>query len=223
MRKSRSFFGRLVPFVIFMLMVGLLLSMIPVQLRVPYESQLPEFPNGCEVVSLSMVMNYYGIAADPGTLNDVYLKKEPVGVGDPRTAYIGDPRGEGYYSFQEPLADAADAFLQANNAPYQAVTHPFMSYLEIAWHVHKGRPVITWYTIDDAFPERVEGLSWDVGIGPDVQPYQNLHVFVIDGISGPYLHVQDPIHGTREIPLWEFLPIYYSMGLRAMTVAPVSA
>lgn len=223
MRKSRAWGGRLVRLVVFLLFVGLLLSMIPVELHVPYESQLPEFPNGCEVVSLSMVMNYYGVPADPGTLNDVYMKKEPIGVGDPRHAYIGDPRGEGYYSFQKPLADAGDAFLEAQGAPNETITHPLMSYLEMAWHLHKGRPVIAWYTVDDTLPKRVEGLSWDAGLGPDVKPYKNLHVFVVDGIIGPFVQVKDPLHGPREIPLWEFIPLYYSMGLRAIAVGPVAA
>ena len=31
------------------------------KLNVPIENQMPDLPNGCEVTSLSMLMNYYGI------------------------------------------------------------------------------------------------------------------------------------------------------------------
>lgn len=31
------------------------------KLNVPIENQMPDLPNGCEVTSLSMMMNYYGI------------------------------------------------------------------------------------------------------------------------------------------------------------------
>ena len=31
------------------------------QLNVPIENQMPDLPNGCEVTSLAMLLNYYGI------------------------------------------------------------------------------------------------------------------------------------------------------------------
>ncbi|WP_372583921.1 C39 family peptidase, partial [Lactobacillus helveticus] len=31
------------------------------KLNVPLDNQLPDLPNGCEVTSLAMLMNYYGI------------------------------------------------------------------------------------------------------------------------------------------------------------------
>ncbi len=38
------------------------------KLDVPLENQMPDLPNGCEVTSLSMLMNYYGIKVNKNEL-----------------------------------------------------------------------------------------------------------------------------------------------------------
>ena len=40
------------------------------KLDVPIENQMPDLPNGCEVTSLSMLLNYYGIKVDKNELAD---------------------------------------------------------------------------------------------------------------------------------------------------------
>ena len=85
-----------------------------VQLCVPQISQLPELPNGCEVTSAAMLLQYYGFAADKLTLAAQYLPvAAPVTEADPETAYMGDPFSDGWYCFALPLVRAVNG-----EAPY---------------------------------------------------------------------------------------------------------
>ena len=72
-------------------------------LDVPFLSQLPEFPTGCESVSAVMALQYLGIDLSPGEFVDRYLPlgdaphqgEDGVLTGcDPSEAFPGDPRSE---------------------------------------------------------------------------------------------------------------------------------
>lgn len=221
MRKRKSLGGRLFELLCFLLIIGLVASMLPVNNPIQGKSQHPNYPNGCEIVSLSMLLDYYGYDLEPGYLHDNYMVTTAIGQGDPLTSYLGDPRGEGFYSFQWPLRDAANSYLTDAGIAYKAKAPVVMPYLALAWKVHHGTPVIAWYTIDDNFPERVDqSMSWKSPFKRTVRPYKNLHVFVVHGMEGRNVLVTDPTYGEREIPLWEFLPRYYSMGARGVYMDP---
>ena len=77
------------------------------------------------------------------------------------------------------------------------------------------KPLIVWVTVDDEMADRDDAVVWQVN-GRSYHPYNNLHAVVIDGISGFKVHLVDSINGDRWMPLTQFIPIYYSMGLRAV-------
>lgn len=207
--------------VVLCILIAIVLGMMPTDLGVTPQYQMPSLPNGCEVVSLSMVMRYHGISADPGLLADRYLTKSAIGVGDPKSSYIGEPRGDGYYSFEKPLVQAANVFFKENGYALTAGYHPFTPFGEITWRLHNDQPVIVWYTLDEKWPKKFENMEWTLPSGKTHIPYENLHVVVVDGISGPFVHIVDPMQGERWVGLWRFLPIYYAMGARAISIGPM--
>ncbi len=58
------------------------------KLNVPLENQLPDLPNGCEVTSLSMLMNYYGIKV---TKNELAQSIQHVDSFTDNGRYRGNP------------------------------------------------------------------------------------------------------------------------------------
>lgn len=222
--KPKGCFSLLLKAGVLLLIISFLASMIPVRNGVPFINQYPEFPNGCEVVSMSSLISFHGYDVSPGFLHDRYMPKAAIGEGDPKYAYIGNPRGRGFYSFQYPLVDTANGYFREHGISLRAKTYPITPYLAIAWQVHKGRPVIGWTTVDGDWPERVsENQFWKVDRGKTIKPYRNLHVHVVTGMEGWNVLVTDPTHGPQKIPLWKYLSLYYSMGARAVMVEPMDA
>ena len=68
---------------------------------VPYISQENDFPNGCEAVSATMLLRFYGFDINTASFIDNYLDCEPISISfgckygpNPKYSYAGDPRSE---------------------------------------------------------------------------------------------------------------------------------
>ena len=168
---------------------------------------------------LASSLEAMGVPVTAESFADQYLPKAPVGSGvSPEEAYIGEPTSynDGYYCLPPALALGINRFLDTQNTSLTAKTHRLTPFSEIALRLHlEKKPVIVWLTSDDKLAQRSETVVWQVA-GREYHPYTNLHAVVVDGISGFKVHLVDSINGARWMPLTKFLPIYYSMGLRAV-------
>ena len=90
-----------------------------------------------------------------------------------------------------------------------------MSVSEIILRLHANKPVIVWSTVNDKLAEREDTVVWQNG-SREYHPYSNLHVMVVDGVQGGKVHLVDSVNGSRWMSLLQFIPLYYSMGLRAV-------
>lgn len=203
------------------IILGMLLVVVwlftPAYLHVPYENQFPTLPNGCESVSVAMVGRFYGIDMTGPQVVDRYLDKGAIGQTDPHEAYIGDPYGDGYYAYPEVIADTANRMFDEAQLPVQAHAPVFLDIFHVAYELHQGQPVISWITVDDKWPKRQEGTVWNLPSGRSYEPYENLHVVVVDGIAGWNIHLNDPIRGDRWVSLPTFLKMQIGMGLKGVT------
>lgn len=203
--------------VVVLVLASLVAMAVPVSLDVTGRSQYPSLPNGCESVAASVSLNALGLPITAKTFASQYLTKSAVGSGvSPEDAYIGDPFGDGYYCLPESLAEDINTYLDTQNTSLEANTHKLVSVSEIALRLHLSKkPIIVWSTVDDKLANRDDAVVWQVD-GRSYHPYTNLHAVVIDGISGFKVHLVDSINGERWMSLFKFIPIYYSMGLRAV-------
>lgn len=81
-------------------------------------SQNPELPTGCEITSLTSVLNYYGINVKKETMADDYLKK---GDGSYYKMFLGNPRDAGSFGcMAQPIVDAANLYFKKNNVSMKA-------------------------------------------------------------------------------------------------------
>lgn len=204
--------------VVLLLIACLAALALPLELDVQGRSQYPSLPNGCEAVAASVALDYLGAPVTAETFAAQYLPKAAVGSGlSPQEVYLGDPFGDGYYCYPQALSVGINSFLESQPTTLQAHTHAFTTVSEIALRLHlQKKPVIVWLTTDDKLATRNEAVVWQVE-GRTYHPYTNLHAVVVDGVRGFRFHVVDSINGERWLPLTTFLPVYYSMGLRAVT------
>lgn len=90
-----------------------LLNSRRVQLPVTYLSQYPELPTGCEVTSLTTVLNYLGYKVSKETMADNYLPKCNFSDGTFWDYFIGNPRDDDAFGcYATPIVTAHDDFVQ---------------------------------------------------------------------------------------------------------------
>ena len=197
-----------------------------VQIDVPVILQNPELPNGCEVTALAEVLQYLGFPVTHTELAG-YLPCEPITyiggasyTADPEEAYVGDPAtASGWYCFEGPVAEAADAYFQAQGSPLRAQVVSGADEEALLSYLQDGQPVVVWVTQQLA-DVRYTGYTWVLPDGESVHPYGGLHCVVLAGMDAEAgtVTLADPIYGEWEAELGRFMEIYEGMGSRALVV-----
>lgn len=131
---------------------------------VPYISQLPEYPTGCESVSTVMALNYAGADISVDTFIDDYLdKKNDTYNFDPNVCFGGDPRSSsGIGCYAPVIKKALDKILAGSSLYGENVTGASLSEL-CSEYIDNGIPVITWATTDmeEAYPgKQLATMQW---------------------------------------------------------------
>ena len=108
-------------------------------LEVPYISQLPDMPSGCEVVSVTMMLNYAGVDV---TKEDV-AERLPY-ADDPEFGFTGSLYDDGYYweggiiwpsALLDLVRDYTGTAVDLTESPWSA----------ICGQIDAGRPVCVWF------------------------------------------------------------------------------
>ncbi len=171
--------------------------------------QYPELPAGCESVSLTMILNYYGFDLDKKYIVDNHLVYSSNFV----LGYCGDPYsysvGGGCYA--PGMTDTANDFLSKNGNQYQAVNITGTELEDLFEYIAAGHPVLVWTTINMAYPNKSyyeydnEGnpYGWDT----------NEHCVALTGydFKANTVTVYDPIAGTLYRDMTSFKDTYDSM------------
>ena len=117
---------------------------------VPYISQYPELPTGCEITALAEVLHYLGYNIDKEELARNYLDMKDTATKGCFVEYFwGSPwKSSGSGCFAPAIANAANAFFKANDSKHSAYIMsyqpPEMLYAQLA----NGHPVIVWTCFD---------------------------------------------------------------------------
>lgn len=188
--------------------------------------QLPELPNGCEATSLAILLKHHGIAADKVELFEDYFPRGEIHVEDgkifgpdPEEAYGGDAASEdgGWYCFEEPVAEAGNAYLQEHGYQLQVVTMTGIGREELDAFLSEGNAAAVWVTLDFEEPER-SSLEWICSDGFSFHPYTNLHCVVAAGKENGAYRILDPLEGEYMVEEEVFWQIFTAMGSRCAAV-----
>ena len=180
-------------------------------------NQKPELPCGCEITSLTMVLNYYDIEADKCDLADNYLPKGNIGSTDYNKAFIGNPRDSSSYGCYAPvIKTTANGYLKAKNSKIRATDISGKEFKELLPYVDDGTPVIIWGTI--GCKPGSYTTTWVVD-GNEIKWYAPEHCMVLVGYTSKKVFVADPLEG--KIVGYErttFVERYKSLGKQAVVL-----
>ena len=196
------------------------------QLDVPIVMQKPELPHGCEITSLTAVLNYYGVSVTKTEMAENYLKKmafrtvagQKIGP-NPNNAFAGDPSDlkGGTYVYAAPIVEAAKKAILEKQASLQVTDVSGHSKDEILALVKEGVPVVIWVTLDLTKPRTSGGWRID-GTDDYHKMYQNLHAVVLTGHMLDKVVVMDPLKGYTTYSDSNFFQSYVDLGMQAVAV-----
>ncbi len=180
------------------------------KLNVPLENQMPDLPNGCEVTSLSMLMNYYGIKVSKNELAETIQHVDSFTDGgkyrgNPHQGFVGHMTiaNAGWCVYNEPLYNVARKY----TSHIENITgSDFLSLLKL---VSTGHPVMIITTT--TFNKVNNMQTWDTNTGK-VNVTPSSHACVITGYSKPkkVVYVNNP-YGYRNQPVnWKNLQASYN-------------
>ena len=190
------------------------------KLNVPFYRQ--EHSLSCEVATLKMVLEYYGIKVE----EDDLIARLPFDTfgprnveeniwGDPNQGFVGDidakiPNG-GYGVYEDPLVKLARDFREAKKLEYPALR-------EVLEIVEAGYPVIVWGTISSG-----KDISWKTREGKKIKAVFGEHTRVVIGFKGTpespsFIYLLDPIYGQVRMSREKFLKNWDSLDRKAVVV-----
>ena len=197
------------------------------QLSVPYISQEGSFPNGCESVSATMLLRYYGFDITPDKFIDSYLPCEPVRLSwgtrygpNPKLVYAGDPRSDsdGYGCFAPVIVKAMNSYLSDKGYYAKSVTGTSLSTLA-STYIDSGNPVLVWGTIGMKEIDRI--IQWQSDDRTESFLYPaNEHCMVFSVYDGENYWFSDPYdsNGTVAYPISDSVMAYNQLGAQAIVI-----
>jgi uncharacterized protein YvpB len=188
----------------------------------PIIRQNPELPAGCEITSLTMLLQYTGLAKTKMELAAEMPKDETPFVmngdgsiqfwGNPNIGFVGDvtrkARGFGIYH--------AGLFPLLKHYISQAIdvtNQPFETYEQ---QISKGFPVLVWTTIDYSVPDHY--ITWDTSIG-HFQTSFSEHAVLLVGYDDKSVYLNDPLSGKKSVQVdkAQFVESWKAMGKQGLT------
>lgn len=195
-----------------------------VLIKAPAESQFPQFYNGCEVTSLSMLLNFEHIAVDklmlaaqlPRTTTPLVTDSDGqiVSWGDPNVGFVGSMTGKqpGYGVYHAPIAALMRRYL-----PHDTLDMTGSRFTSLLAVLRTGRPVIAWTTM--TFSPTVPWIVWQSPEGP-VRATMYEHAVLLVGYDSTDVFVNNPLGGIQDerVPIGAFRATWDDMGRQAITV-----
>ncbi len=162
--------------------------------NVPFISQIPKYPTGCESVSTVMALNYAGINISVDTFIDDYLDKKLSGVPfDPNVHFGGNPRGTGgngnYGCYAPVIKKALDKILLGKRIIANEATGKSLATL-CSEYIDKDIPVIFWATQNMEHPR--QGGTWKYN-GKKIQWISPMHCLLLIGYDDTHYVFNDPL------------------------------
>ncbi len=187
--------------------------------NVPFISQLPKYPTGCESVSTVMALNYAGVNITVDDFIDNYLNKRIEGVPfNPHVEFGGNPRSSrGYGCYMNVIKVALDKLLADNTHYAKGLLMKSLESL-CADYIDKDIPVILWAT-QNMVPPR-NGKSWILPLtNQKIQWISPMHCLLLIGYDEKHYIFNDPMeHELTYYPKSAVETAYKGLSQQALVV-----
>ncbi|MBQ3021453.1 MAG: C39 family peptidase [Bacilli bacterium] len=184
----------------------------------PTYHQFPNYPNGCESVSLYLMLKYQGVDVTVEEIVNIlkkgdapYRKNGVLYGADPEIEFVGDPRLKtGYGVFEKPILDVANHY----KSGMKNITGSSLS--EVLKIVSNGKPVQVWASIN--LKNTYICAKWkSTSTDRYVEWKCGLHSLVIIGYTYNKIITSDPYTGKVEYYTKnQFEKMYEIYGKRAI-------
>lgn len=168
--------------------------------------QNPDFPTGCEIVSLTMVLSYITQeTVDTNVLVDDYITLYSDNFA---TGFMGDPRSvDGGGTFPPAIAKCANDYLTDAHINLIALDATGIELKQILNYIDAGFPIIMWTTIAMKEPSWRENFA-EYG-STTYQWYISEHCVLVKGydLEKNVFIINDPMVGEVERDIDEFMEI----------------
>lgn len=170
-------------------------------IEVPYINQADYYPTGCEVVSATMLLQYYGYNIEVDQYVDKYLDMSSIEMkdgilvaDDPKEYFIGDPRSPySYGCFAPVIVKSMNKILDGGKSAKNITGTSLEDIAEK--YITKGIPVLIWATIDMNEPS--EGTDWQLkGSGLRYHWIGGEHCLVLVGYDDNSYYFNDPYNNN---------------------------
>ncbi len=181
--------------------------------------QLPEFPTGCEITSLTTVLNHLGYDINKVDLYEDYFEKDLDGVCTFDEAFVGNPRADnGFGCYAPVIFDSANKYLDSENSEYSAVNLSGSDFQDLFEYIEKDIPVIVWTTMGLRKPERK--FYWTTPDGEEAWWYRGEHCVVLTGFNfkNNTITTCDPQKGVYEYQMDKFEERYNDLEKQAVVI-----
>jgi uncharacterized protein YvpB len=187
--------------------------------------QEPELPSGCEVTSLAMVLNFYGIQADKCDLADHYLECLPIKQANTQKCFAGDPYDDyAYGCFSNVLSSTANKYLEATKSLYPQIqlhvtNTSGQSFDSLLNYVCQGKPVIIWGT--EKMQPAGDEVLWEVD-GETSRWRYGQHCLVLIGYDtdNQTVKIADPLEGICDYDMEASREAYGAMYSQSILITP---
>ena len=187
-------------------------------LNVPCILQNPELPTGCEIPSLTIVLNYLGITADKCDLADNYLEKGEIGSTLPYVAFVGEPRDPKSFGCYAPvIVKTANRYLELMGSDLTAVDLSGSSFESLFAEIEAGNPIVIWATLN--MDEPYYSVTWNVN-GEKFTWKRREHCLVLTGydVDAGLVYVADPMKGNVTYDMKVFKDRYEQLYSQAVVI-----
>ena len=172
-------------------------------MSIPYVSQLPKYPTGCEAASCCMLLKYYGFSINMDQMisiiprKNLYTKNGKTYGPDINEMFVGDPRytytssTPGYGVFSPAVTKALQKAIDERGGGYTAVKISGCSFDELLGYISNGSPAIVWATYKMQKPTKVN--AWYIeSTGKYFEYPRGTHVMILSGYSSSTVTTVDP-------------------------------
>lgn len=192
---------------------------------VPLVAQNPELPRGCEVTSLAMLLNYYGLGVSKTELAERVKKDETpfsqdkdgnITFGNPMNGFVGDMydmSNPGLGVYHEPLFELLKEYIGTD-----ALDISGTRFSDIYYFISKNKPVLVITTSVFKTVANDKFVIWNTAEGEiPVTNYE--HAVVVKGYDSEYIYFNNPLDasGMQQAPIKEFVAAWEQMGMQAIT------
>jgi uncharacterized protein YvpB len=194
-----------------------------VLLDVPYISQLPNLPRGCEVTALAMLLQHADVSVEKEELAEKvrkdptpYTKKDgKIYFGNPYFGFVGD-----MYSFENPglgVYHGPIFYLAESYLNGKIINFTGQNFQAVYEQLNRDKPVWVIVTSTYAYVPEDFWEIWQTPFGQIKITYKE-HSVLITGYDEEYIYFNDPLtEKNRKVLKEDFIAGWVQMGKQAIS------